>query len=102
MKDKHIGSSFDSFLDEQGLLAETEALALKRVFSWQLTQAMKKKHWSKSETAKRMKTTRVVLDRLLDPTNTSVTLKNLERAAVTLGKKISIELTDIESINQNK
>jgi len=33
---KHIGSSFDDFLEEEGVLAEAEAIAVKRVITFQL------------------------------------------------------------------
>lgn len=92
---KNIGSSFDDFLDQQEVLAESEAIALKRVFAWEMEKAIEAHHWTKTETAKRMKTSRAGLERLLDPSNTSVTLKNLEKAAVAVGKRISIEMTDM-------
>lgn len=95
MSKKHIGSSFDSFLEDESLLVETEALALKKVISWQLEQAIKKIRITKTEMAKRMHTSRIAVDRLLDPTNTSVTLKSLERAAVAVGKKIHLEFADL-------
>jgi antitoxin HicB len=88
---KYIGSKFDDFLDEEGLLAEAEAVATKRVISFQLRELMKKQKLSKVQLAKRMKTSRSV-ERLLDPDNVSVTLLTLERAAKALGKSIRIEL----------
>jgi DNA-binding Xre family transcriptional regulator len=95
MPNKHIGSSFDEFLETENLLAETEALALKRVISFELNNAMKEKKLTKTETAKRMHTSRTAFDRLLDPNNTSVTLKSLEKAAVALGKRLHLELKNI-------
>lgn len=92
MINKHKGSDFDSFLDEEGLLAEAEAVAAKRVLAHQFESAMKKRHLTKFTMAKRMKTSRSALDRLLDPKNSSVTLQTLERAAVVLGKKLKISL----------
>jgi len=89
---KHIGSKFDDFLDEEGLLAETEAVATKRVIAFQLRELMRKKKLTKVQLAKRMKTSRSALERLLDPDNVSVTLLTLERAAKALGKSIRIEL----------
>ena len=69
---KHKGSTFDSFLEEEGLLENLEAAAIKRVISYQLEQSMKKKHINKRELANKMHTSRSSLDRLLDPNNTSV------------------------------
>ena len=89
---KHIGSNFDEFLAEEGLLSETEATAVKRVIAYQLSQFMEKNKLSKTEMAKRMQTSRSALDRLLDSTNPSITLQTMDRAARVLGKKLRIEL----------
>jgi antitoxin HicB len=89
--DKHIGSSFDDFLEEEGILAETEAVAVKRVIAYQVSQIMEKKHISKAAMARQMKTSRSALERLLDPQNTSITLQTLERAAHAIGKRLRIE-----------
>ncbi len=92
MANKHIGSNFDDFLQEEGILVETEASAVKKVISSQLQQIMRKKHISKIEMAQKMKTSRAALDRLLEPDNVSITLLTLERAALALGKKLKIRL----------
>ncbi len=89
---KHIGSSFDDFLDEEGILAEVSAVAVKRVITFQLREKMKEQKLTKTELAKRMGTSRSSLERLLDPDNMSVTLLTLERAAKALGTRIRIEL----------
>lgn len=90
--DKCIGSSLDRFLEEEGILAETEAVAVKRVIAFQLNELMKEQKLTKTQLAKRMGTSRSALERLLDPDNASVTLLTLERAAKALGKNIRIEL----------
>ncbi len=87
----HIGSDFDDFLEEEGLLTETEAVAVKRVIAYQLEQLMREKNLTKSGMAKQMNTSRTSLDRLLDPDNPSVTLQTLERAARVLNKRLHIE-----------
>ena len=92
MKKKHIGSNFDDFLREERLLDVAEATAIKRVIAFQIAQEMKRRKLTKSEMASRMKTSRAALERLLDPTNSSVTLSTLERAALALGKKLRVEL----------
>lgn len=92
MANKHKGSDFDSFLKEEGLSAEAEAVAAKRVLAFQFESAMKKRRLSKVSMAKRMQTSRSALDRLLDPENSSVTLQTLEKAATVLGKKLRISL----------
>lgn len=89
---EHIGSSLNDFLDEESLLAETEAVAIKRVIAFRLEQAMEQQSLSKAELARRMGTSRSALDRLLDPDNPSVTLLTLEKAAKALGQRIRIEL----------
>jgi len=92
MKNKHLGSSFDDFLEEEGLRADTAAAAIKRVVAYQIELEMKRANLSKSALAERMHTSRSALDRLLDPSNVSVTLQTLERAALALGKKLKIEM----------
>ena len=92
MANKHKGSDFDAFLEAEGILAEAEAVAAKRVLAHQFAVAMKKRRLSKVSMAKRMQTSRTALDRLLDPKNSSVTLQTLERAAIALGKKLNIRL----------
>jgi DNA-binding Xre family transcriptional regulator len=91
-KNKHIGSDFDDFLREEGMLEEIEAAALKKIVAWQLEQALKKTSVTKTELARRMKTSRAAVDRLLDATNPSVTLITLQKAARVLGRKLKIEL----------
>ena len=90
----HIGSDFDDFLQEEGISEEVEAAAIKKVIACMITQAMDEAHLSKSEMARRMKTSRTQLDRLLDPGFHSVTLTTLTRAASAMGKKISISFVD--------
>lgn len=92
MKNKHIGTSFDSFLQEEGLLAATEATAVKRVIAYQIEKEMAERQISKSALARTMQTSRAALDRLLDPENASVTLLTLESAAHALGKKLKVQL----------
>ena len=93
---KHIGSNFDDFLEEEGLREEVEAAAIKKVIAYMIAQAIEEAHISKSEMAKRMKTSRPQLDRLLDPNCHSVTLMTLTKAAAAVGKKISIRFEDCQ------
>ena len=87
-----IGSSFESYLQEQGTLEETTAIAVKRVLAWQLEQAMEKKQLSKNQMAKAMKTSRSQLDRILDPENDRIQLATLTAAARVVGRQLRIEL----------
>ena len=80
MAKKNVGSNFDEFLEEEGILDEASAVAVKRVIAFQLAEKMSEKNLSKSELARRMETSRSALDRLLDPDNPSVTLQTLQSA----------------------
>jgi predicted XRE-type DNA-binding protein len=87
-----VGSSFDDFLAEQGILEESEEQAIKQILADQIKAAMEKDRLTKAAMATRMQTSRRALDRLLDPTNTSVTLHTLQRAAVAIGRQLRLEL----------
>jgi antitoxin HicB len=89
-----IGSSFEDFLKEEGIYEEVQAQAVKEVLAWQIEQAIKTQGLTKAEMARRMQTSRVQLDRLLDPKNTSVTLHTLQRAAAILGKRVRLDLVE--------
>ena len=91
-KRKHMGSSFDDFLEEDGILSETSEEAIKRVLAWHIAQAMEAQHLSQAEMARRMHTSRASLKRLLDPKNSSVTLRTMHKAATVLGKELRLEL----------
>lgn len=93
---KHLGSSLDDFLAEEGILEAVEAAAIKHVLARHLTTAMAELGLSKTEMARRMGTSRSALDRLLDPRQTSLTLMTLGRAARVLGKRLRIEIVDAE------
>lgn len=96
MAKRNIGSNFDDFLEEEKLLEESTAVAVKRVIAHQLSELIDSRGLSKSEVARRMGTSRAALDRLLDPENTSVTLQTLQSAAHALGGrlKVALELGD--------
>jgi hypothetical protein len=91
-KKGRVGSSFDDFLAEQGILEECEEQAVKQILADQIRAAMEKDRLTKAAMAIRMRTSRRALDRLLDPTNTSVTLHTLQRAAVAIGRQLRLEL----------
>ena len=94
MSKKRIGSSFDSFLEAEGRLEEATEVAIKRVLAWQIEQAMKAQKLTKVEMARRMKTSRAQLDRLLDPRQTRIKLHTMQRAASVLGKRLRLELVE--------
>jgi len=93
----HSGSTFDSFLDEEGIREEVEAVAVKRVLAWQLERARQEQHKTKQAMARQLRTSRSQLDRLLDPGNVSVTLDTLTRAARALGKRVIIRVADVKA-----
>ncbi len=86
------GSSFESFLQEEGILDEVDEAAIKRVIAWQVAQEMAARKLNKSELARKMETSRTQVDRLLDPANTSVTLHTLYKAAAVLGGRLRIRI----------
>ena len=93
MDKKRIGGDFEEFLRDEGILEDAEAVAAKRVIAFQIAQEMERAHVSQSELARRMKTSRSAVERLLDPANPSVTLSTLERAAGAMGKRLRVQLT---------
>lgn len=88
----NVGSTFESWLDEQGLREEVTAAAIKEVIAAQLAAEMKKKGITKARMAEMMETSRAQIDRLLDPKNNSATLETLMRAAKVLGRQLRLEL----------
>jgi antitoxin HicB len=90
--ERFIGGDFDEFLREEGIVDDAETVAAKRVIAFQIAEEMKKSNITKTELAHRMKTSRPVVDRLLDPLNRSVTLSTLGRAASAVGKTLRVEL----------
>lgn len=90
----HSGSTFDSFLEDEGIREEVEAVAIKRVLAWQLSRAMHQARKTKREMARQLRTSRSQLDRLLDPQNVSVTLDTIARAAQALGKRLIVRITE--------
>jgi len=91
-KNRHVGSSFESWLDEAGIRAEVTAAAVKAVIARQLADEMKKKRITKKRMAELMKTSRAQVDRLLDPDNGSATIESLLRAASIVGRELKMEL----------
>ncbi|MGD0425328.1 MAG: helix-turn-helix transcriptional regulator [Candidatus Acidiferrales bacterium] len=95
-KTTHTGSTFDSFVAQEGIQQEVEAVAIKRVLAWQLKRAMQDQRKTKQAMAKQLRTSRSQLDRLLDPQNVSVTLDTITRAARALGKRVIIRVADLK------
>ncbi len=92
-RNRHHGSSIDDFLEQEGVLKEFQAVAIKEVIAWQIENAMKEKKLSKNKMAALMHTSRAQLDRLLDPEQGNITIETLQRAADVLGRSLRIELS---------
>jgi antitoxin HicB len=92
----HSGSTFDNFLEQEGIREEVEAVAIKRVLAWQLERAMHQQQKTKQALAKQLRTSRSQLDRLLDPLNSAVTLDTMARAARALGKRIIVRVANVK------
>ena len=91
MSKKHMGSSIDDFLKEEGIFEEAQVQAIKEVVAWQLAEAMKEKNISKNRMAIMLKTSRTQVDRLLNAKD-DVTLSSLQRAAAIVGRRVTVEL----------
>ena len=93
MAKKNKDTSFESFLEEEGILEEVDE-TVKRMLAWQIEQEMTARKIQKSELARRMETSRTQVDRLLDLSHTGVTLHTMHRAASVLGKRLQIALVE--------
>lgn len=92
VNEKFIGSSFESFLEQEKIAGEVNSGAIKKIISYQLEDALKKANISKTEFASRMNTSRAAVNRLLNPANDSVTLQTLAKAASALGKRLTVTI----------
>ena len=89
---KHRGSTLDSFLEQEGMLGEVQARAIKEVIAWQLAEAMRDRKLTKTALAALMKTSRTQINRVLDPNDGNVTIETLQRAAALVGRRVRLEL----------
>jgi len=89
---RHRGSTLDSFLEEEGVLAEFQAKAIKEVIAWQLAEAMRERKISRSRLATLMRTSRTQVARMLDPNDGNVTIETLQRAAAVVGRRVELQL----------
>ncbi len=92
MKNQHIGSSFDGFLEEEGILGEAQAIAVARVLAWEVSQYLVEHNTTKTAFAKVLETSRMQVDRLIDPEDTSVSLNTMAKVAEVMGKKLEFRL----------
>jgi len=94
MNNQYVGSDFDDFLEEEGVLSEVSAEALKRVISWQIQNFLDEQDIKKTAFAKQLSTSRSQLNRLLDPGKTNLELKTLVSTAKAMGKHVEIRFVD--------
>ncbi len=92
MKNKHIGSSFDDFLEEEGILGEAQAIAVARVLAWEVNKYLAEHNTTKTAFAKALETSRMQVNRLTDPEDTSVSLNTMAKVAEVMGKKLELRL----------
>ena len=91
-ENKHRGSTLDSFLDDEAMLGEFQARAIKEVIAWQLVEAMKERGLNKTRLAELMHTSRSQVNRMLDPNDGNVTIETLQRAAALVGRRVQVAL----------
>ena len=91
-ENRHKGSTLDSFLEKDGVLAEFQARAIKEVIAWQLAEAMRERKLSKNRLAMMMHTSRTQVNRVLDPNDGNVTIETLQRAAQVVGRRVQLQL----------
>jgi len=94
VKRKHIGQSFEDFLQEEGIYEEVQLNALKKTLAHQIKTMMNEQGIRKTEMATRMKTSRSSLERLLNEESYNVTIATISKAASILGKRIEMSLVD--------
>jgi predicted XRE-type DNA-binding protein len=92
IENKHLGSTLDDFLHDEGIYDEVRDLAIKKIISATFTEEMKKAGITKAEMARRMKTSRVSVDRLLDENNDAITLNTILKAAEAIGKPFQFSI----------
>ncbi len=89
---KHLGPTLDSFLREEGILEKTEATAIKRNIAQQLLSILDENKITQADLARRMRTSKASINRLLDPNNPSITLNTIMKVAIALGKSVQVSI----------
>ncbi|MGM0760814.1 MAG: helix-turn-helix domain-containing protein [Thermodesulfobacteriota bacterium] len=98
---KHIGQTFDQFLQEDGIYEEVQLMALRKTISHQIKMLMQQENMKKSELARKMGTSRSSLERLLSDESSNITLNTINKAALVLGKRVDISLVDLTPQEEN-
>jgi predicted XRE-type DNA-binding protein len=92
-----LGSRLDSWLEDEGLLEPATAKAIKSMLAWRIAQAMKTRGITTARLAHELRTSEAAVDRLLDPSCTTLTLRTLTRTALALGMDLEVRLVDRSS-----
>jgi DNA-binding Xre family transcriptional regulator len=74
----------ESLLAEEGLLEEVELRLQKRTIVASLQRLMAKRHVGPTELARRIETSRNQINRLLDPADTGISLRTIDKATKAL------------------
>lgn len=93
---KYIDINLNDLLEEEGILEEVSEQAIKTTIALRLQELMKKQKLTQADVAQKMNTSRAVVQRLLDPKVTSVTLGTLGKAAHAVGARINISFDEIK------
>jgi hypothetical protein len=94
-KNRHRGSTFESFLKAEGILAEVQERAIRRMLARELLRKMRDEEMTKTAMAERLETSRSRLEVLLDPEDTTnLGIATLAKAAEVLGKQLHLELRE--------
>ncbi len=87
-------SRLDDWLEDEGMLEQATARAMKRAVAWQISQAMKARRFTRARLAHELRTSEAAVDRLLDPSRTALTLRSLTRVALALRMDLEVRLVD--------
>ena len=94
IRPEHVGQDFDEFLAEEGIAAEVEARAIKKL----VVALLGNMGLSQVELAERLDTSRTQVRRLLDPDYTTITLSTLQRAAGVAGHRLVIGFEPAQAV----
>lgn len=89
-KNKHVGSSLDDFLETEGIREDVDAEALCKVIAQEWREKMARDNISVSALARKLKTTRATVTRVINPKNASLTFRTAARVSNALGLRLKI------------
>jgi len=92
IKNQHIGSSFDDFLEEEGISGEAQAIAFSRMLAWDVNQYLVEHDTTKTAFTKVLETSLIQDNHLTDLEDTSVSLNTIAKVAEVMGKQLGLRL----------